>query len=560
MRKMNSIFMFLCAVLINLTAHAQYKMTKILDNGSPEELYNLVVVAEAFTENELPKFEELVKQIPEVLKLNPTYAKVLDKINIYALHTPSVDNSISLKIASPSANDPIKEEDLKDTFFGIYFQNSYRAYFLDKSISLKARKTAATQLPFTDNVIIMVNGFQGQPISGRASSQEGVSVLGLNSNFESEWEKYLLIHELAHALAGLSDGYSNSKEEGFNKSIINDPETIRWKEDLSHDDVSITKASEDNEVYIPNFECVMTYGKYDYFCPVCSNRLENVVNTSKYDRINEIRKVNRTVINDQEYVFKLDWEEVPEATSYEIAYTSNYYDEQQNWKKEIQIKTVSEPSVIFNLENFYKNFTDNITIRAYNDKTSTNFKNLHISLYDYVDKVTIASPEITVEEVTETSCKLLWTTSKYTKATTIRLRNHNGALSEFVVEGDNIELFNLESGATYTIEMIALVNDDYRYLYNTSELSEVIEINLLETTDDKPKMTLYPNPTSEYIMIQNDESLYDMTKFQIYDDEGNLIRKNGKYRLGKKIYIRKLKSGKYFLKFENGTSFQFDKQ
>ena len=559
MNKMNFVFMLLCACLLNLSAYSQHKISTILENGSPEELYNIVVVAEAFTEKDMPEFERLANKIPEILKLNPTYAKLLDKINIYALHTPSVDNTITLKAVSPSANDPIKETIQKDTYFGIYFQNSYRAYFLEDVVSMKARRVAASHIPFADNVIIMVNGKNSERISGRASSDLGVSTLGIKDNFETNWEKYLLIHELAHALGGLSDAYSTSREEGFNKTINNDPESIRWKELLDNSEVGIQAVNGDADVYVPNRACAMTTTDITYFCPVCSNRLENVVNTPKYERINEIRKVNRTVIDDEEHVFKIDWEEIPEATSYEIAYTSNYFDESRNWKKEIHAKTVTEPSAVFDIEKFSASFVDKITIRAYNNKTSTNFKDIDVNLYNY-DTSTIASPEITIEEITETSCKLSWTTSKYAKATSVRLRNQNGAVSEFVIEGDEIELSNLENGATYTIEMRTLVNGDYRYLYDTSESSEAIEINLLKTTDDKPKVALYPNPASEYIELLNDNLLGTVNIFEIFDTQGNLIRGNRRYRYGRKINIRNLRKGRYILKLDNGKSFQFEKK
>lgn len=549
--------MLLGACLLNLSTYSQHKISTILENGSPEELYNIVVVAEAFTEEEMPEFERLANKIPEVLKLNPTYAKLLDKINIYAVHTPSVDNAITLKALKPSAKDPIQETIQKDTYFGIYFQNSYRAYYLDNGISMKARKVAASHIPFTDNVIIMVNGKNNKRISGRATIELGVSTFGINNNFESNWEKYLLIHELAHALGGLSDGYAGGKSEGFNNTIINDPEKIRWKDFLKEEGVGIEKANDSYDVYIPNRDCVMTWGNYDYFCPVCSARLEDVVTTPKNERLLDIHKTDRRIIDDENHIYEFSWLPVENAQQYDFTYSSNYFDENGNAKSESQVITTTEPFVTIDIDTFYKSYSDNMSVRAYNNQTSSNFTRANVNLYMY-NTQDIQKPEINISEITETSCKISWTETRYSETATIRLSNKYGNVVEFTIEGNEISLDNLKEGEEYTVQIAALDIDATRHSHRTSDFSDPVKIQLKESVNVS-QAALYPNPSSTFIKVINMPDLKEGQRFDIYNEQGVNVRENRRFSSEKQFGVRKLPKGRYFLKIENGPTLQFEK-
>ena len=556
MRKAKFSFVLMCIWLMHFTANSQHKISTILENGSPEELYNIVVVAEAFTEEKMPEFERLAREIPEILRLNPTYEKLLDKINIYAIHTPSVDNEITLKALHPSANDPIQETTQRDTYFGIYFQNSYRAYFLDVETSMKARKVAASHIPFTDNVVIMVNAEKNEYASGRASSRYGVSTFGIKDNFGNNWEKYLLIHELAHALGGLSDGYASNDDEGFNKSSNHDLETIRWKNLLEEEGVGIDKAREEYNVYIPNQQCVMTWGQYDYFCPVCSARIEEVVTTSKNERIPEIRRVDIDKIDPKEYVYNFEWEAVEGATQYEIIFTNIHYDKNNNYKREKHFFITEEPNFTLDLDNISTSSRDVLTVRAFNETFSTNFSNRSVTLSPYEDDREAEAPKVNVSEIGETSVKLQWDILKPKSLLAIRLRNEKGNLSEFTLQGEGITLNNLTKGGLYTLQIAHF--RDGRELYDMSEFSEPITLQL-KKVETSPTVAIYPNPASEYIQLSNDNLLDTVKIFEIFDTQGNLIRGNRRFRHGRKIHIRNLRKGRYILKLDNGMSFQFDK-
>lgn len=86
-------------------------------------------------------------------------------------------------------------------------------------------------------------------------------------------------------------------------------------------------------------------------------------------------------------------------------------------------------------------------------------------------------------------------------------------------------------------------------LHLTLNTLSVNDLNLIKN------VSLYPNPSSEFIQISG---LNKIEIYKIYDVLGAEVLK-GEISENKKIDIKNLRQGVYFLKFEKGNTFKFVK-
>ena len=109
-------------------------------------------------------------------------------------------------------------------------------------------------------------------------------------------------------------------------------------------------------------------------------------------------------------------------------------------------------------------------------------------------------------------------------------------------DGETLE--NDKTLADYNIQKESLL-----YL-NESNLG--ININ----TETKTKLSLYPNPSNEYINISG---LKENENYTVWNTFGIKV-KNGKISNLEKINIQNFTNGVYYLEFENGYSLKFIKE
>ena len=86
--------------------------------------------------------------------------------------------------------------------------------------------------------------------------------------------------------------------------------------------------------------------------------------------------------------------------------------------------------------------------------------------------------------------------------------------------------------------------------------TQVSTLSIVETIDSNAKMTLFPNPSADRIMISNIENNQD---YIIYSEIGSQV-KSGKVSNNEEIDLQNLKDGIYLLKFENGHSIKLVKE
>ncbi len=526
----------------------QYDVTTILENGSPEKTYNLVVVAEAYTKSDFDLFINTSKLIDDILAENPVYADMLDKMNIYAISTPSVDSSISEVALNPNPDasiDPIQTSVLKNTFFSIYYKNSYRAYFMEEETILKARRVAAEHVPFTDSVLILVNGSQGQHLSGRASTDGFVAVVGVKDGFTKIWEKYTLIHELGHSIGGLGDAYSESKGEDFNKTTNNDPNTIRWKDLLHLSDVGIESNISGSGVYVPSLKCTMNTIDYKYFCPVCENRMKSITDIDENKKLPYVHRIYSIDEDGATNTYSFGWDKVPGATNYEVTY-------QDGGNNLMYTEITNTNQVVFKLSRTPKYSGNTMTIRAYNNYYSSVFKRFTVPVKSSYDPVPFEVPSnINITNIRDTSFKAEWKSNSKSLATLIRLWNNTGEFSEIITDQDFFVFNNLSKDAQYKME-IAAVNPYDNYVNYGSPFSNKIEIDLhVLGTNEKvlfSEIEVYPNPIIDVVNISSPTKI---DYVEVYDISGKKMMSTKKAS----IDLGNFSTGLYFLKVYSNNHF-----
>jgi len=120
----------------------------------------------------------------------------------------------------------------------------------------------------------------------------------------------------------------------------------------------------------------------------------------------------------------------------------------------------------------------------------------------------------------------------------------------------NIETFNYfwVVPATQTLQgRIKIVQDNIGMDYSQSSENFTIEtVVSINEMYDKGALNVYPNPLTEYVIFEFDNSRQESHKLTLYDTQGRLVREITKIKTDKvKIKRNNLKPGLYFFQLRN---------
>ncbi|QES09998.1 hypothetical protein DEJ44_33120 [Streptomyces venezuelae] len=160
----------------------------VLDHGSPIDRWNLTLVSDGYTEEELPNFRLHALEFITLLLATPPFAGPSAAINVYRLDVAS---------AQSGADDPAPcgTGATADTFFDATFCGNgvdRRLLFVDDTLTLN---TVYAELPWSHVILVIVNS----TIHG--GTRRGVITSSLHPKGLATG-----LHELGHAL-GLADEY-----------------------------------------------------------------------------------------------------------------------------------------------------------------------------------------------------------------------------------------------------------------------------------------------------------------------------------------------------------------
>jgi hypothetical protein len=539
---------FLLIASTNFLFSQTYKIDTIQYVGHTETNYDLVVMAEGYTQAEIPKFQTDAKRVKEMLMGNDIYSKLLPKMNIFSIGTISAQSGISLKTDFPQPNDPIKVANIKNTIFGIYFQNNFRAYYLDEETIYKAKQIAAENIPFSEVVLIVTNDEDHS--SGRASYQ-GVAVVTRVKDNDLNWSRYLVNHELSHSVGGLSDEYSSEKEFGFNKDITNDSTKIRWKDLLPLPDVKIDSLV--TGVYIPNKDCMMCLGDGKYTCPVCSRRLKEVVEGVSTKIASPHRLVLQKFDKDKKTI-TYTWDASAGATNYEVIFFAS-------WRNSMIAKTTNANSVTFDLTTedvtAIPGWRLDVVIRAFNATASSSFLRYRTSIHATIN---LSIPVASISKLSETSHRMIISNPENAgRVNWIRLFNEVGNHSDILIKSNEIRLNNLVQGKKYFYQLAAAIPDEASD-FIPSPFSAKLPLNGTSTSVidviKERDYTIAPNPVTkdQLVILLSDDAFNKAIDVDLVDHLGKLrkqIKTIGQSSLA--IDIQELELGVFFAIIKAGA-------
>ena len=238
--------------------------------GNPEDVIDVAIVAEGFTEAQMDSFLYHAERFTnEILSYEP-FASNKDKFNFVAVNTPSMESNTSI---------PLKKV-WKNTAFGSHFSTFHSPRYLTVP-KLHEVHRSLEGIPY-EHILIIVN----TPQYGGGGIFNSYQV----ASSDNEFTLPVTVHEFGHSFAGLADEYCYEDEEDETYPLDLEPweENIttlvdfssKW-EDMKNptSDVGLYEGAgyRTKGIYRPTFTCRMRENKFPKFCPVCERTILKVI-------------------------------------------------------------------------------------------------------------------------------------------------------------------------------------------------------------------------------------------------------------------------------------------
>lgn len=267
---------------------------QIVNHGPQSARWNLVILGEGYTQNELTKYHTDINTILSALQAKAPFNELWPCINVFRVNVTSTDSFLNARVGTTQR-----------TYYNSYFTNATSgrvAFHMDES---RANEDGKRLVPEAHMVLVLVN-FTAWTI-GHAGAPAVVSVQ----------RPCITIHEIGHNLGGLDDEYhlgngsyaTGTEPRGPNVTFNSDRNTIKWA-DLVNPltpmpsscnagstvcNVPATPITTPGIVgafegayyyqfgsYRPTLECCMSADEPP-FCPVCNRALRQALAPFKPD-------------------------------------------------------------------------------------------------------------------------------------------------------------------------------------------------------------------------------------------------------------------------------------
>ncbi len=261
----------------------KFKSEKNVDAGDPSNHVDIVFIAEGYTLDEMPKFRADAKRMADYFLSVDPYSKHREKINFYAVESPSSESGVDI----PG----------QDIYVNTNINSSFYTFDMDRYLSTSDTKSIydiASNVPY-DAVFVLVN-------SKRYGGGGFYNHYG-QSTVDHQLSEKVAIHEFGHSFAGLADEYYasevtysdfyNLRFEPWEPNIttnVNFGE--KWK-DLVSPGVPLPTPREPaykektgmfegggylaKGIYSSMMDCRMKSNEAKGFCPVCQRAIEKMI-------------------------------------------------------------------------------------------------------------------------------------------------------------------------------------------------------------------------------------------------------------------------------------------
>jgi len=259
-----------------------YTVKDIHVKEKTEKALDIVILAEGYTQEEMPKFDKDCKRFMGYFFNVSPFKELKSKINFRIIESPSLE----------SGTDIPGQSIWKNTILNTHFYTFNSERYLT-TLDIKSVRDIAACAPY-DQIIILVN----------TSKYGGGGIYNYYNLCSSDnmYSKQVFTHEFGHGFGALADEYEYGADSA---EAIYDMSVELWQPNITNlvdfdkkwknmcDSVSIpTPDIPENynkigafegagyvlkKIYRPTHDCKMRSNKTDEFCPVCKNILLKVL-------------------------------------------------------------------------------------------------------------------------------------------------------------------------------------------------------------------------------------------------------------------------------------------
>ena len=260
------------------------KVRKLEENKPTDRAVDLVILGDGYKGDEMHKLREDAERFTKILFETEPFRSRRRDFNVRLVESASVDTGI----------DEPREGKFRNTLLGL----TYNAFDIERYMMTMANKTmrdVASRVPY-DLIIILAN----------SERYGGGGIFNLYSLCvsDNEYDGYVFVHELGHALGGLADEYYSSEVayndmyprgiEPWEKNItaLLDTANVKWG-DLIDEETPVPTPPDSiytgmvgcfegagysaKGLYRSSLDCRMFSKSLVDFCPVCRRAIEEVI-------------------------------------------------------------------------------------------------------------------------------------------------------------------------------------------------------------------------------------------------------------------------------------------
>jgi hypothetical protein len=194
----------------------------VMQNGSPQEKVDLLLLGDGYTAAEMPKWHRDARRLTETLFAASPFKEHRRQFNVWAIDTPAAQSGVSRPGDGIYRRSPLRAA------YDAFGSERYVLTFDNK----RMREIAAAA-PY-EFVEIVVNG--------RKYGGGGIFNLYATVASDNEFTPYVFVHEFGHHFAGLADEYytsdvaygsSSARPEPWEPNVTADALAEKWKDLLT---------------------------------------------------------------------------------------------------------------------------------------------------------------------------------------------------------------------------------------------------------------------------------------------------------------------------------------
>lgn len=268
-------------ILIKKLPQAPKLKTQVLHKATIVNPIRIAIVAEGFTEAEMPLFLSKANDVVTELFKHKVFKNNKDKFNITAVETISQESGVSNPFTNVWKNSALQSN------FGTFYSERYLTTSRVKNMHNQLAGTAY------EHIIILAN----TDIYGGGGIFNAYTLTTSNHNKFAP----VVVHEFGHSFAGLADEYfyesdvfentGTSKIEPWEQNITSLANfDLKWKDmlekqtpiptetkDLNKYRIGVFEGLKGNGLYIPSHDCRMKTNEARDFCPVCERAINQLI-------------------------------------------------------------------------------------------------------------------------------------------------------------------------------------------------------------------------------------------------------------------------------------------